>query len=69
MEKIEQLLETLEKVMADNDLDSKEKLNSTVNRIAGFYIEHYKINKDEVAIFLINQKNTALYFVYPIPYS
>ena len=65
MDKIDQLIEFLESVMKDNVMDSEEKLNSTINRISSFYIDHFNTNKDEVAIFLVNESKKALSFVYP----
>ncbi|MCP4150275.1 MAG: hypothetical protein GY757_21180 [bacterium] len=46
-------------------LPAEARMEKVIDGIVHFYMEHFHIKNNEVAIFLINKSKNALYFVYP----
>lgn len=67
MESLDVLIKSLEEEVANIHLDSKEKMDTIIKKIAHYYIKYFNTQEDEVAIFLVDKSVTFLSFIYP-PY-
>ena len=65
MDDLKELIEDLEKILADEWLTPRDKCSTIIKKIANFYIDRFQTEKDEVAIFLVNDLGTTLSFFYP----
>ena len=64
MEK-EKILAKIDALIADETFEKSEKYRKVLEVIAEFYVDFFRTEEDEVAIFFPNKLNTSLRFVYP----
>jgi len=66
MKHINDLIKWIDEDLEKEYLDSSEKLHSLIEAIADHYVDHFKTQADEVAIFLADKSRGKLFFVYPL---
>ena len=59
-----QVVFQVEEKLVDPSLDKKERFSAIVKIIADYYINYYKVNDDEFALFFSNELKTTLKFYY-----